>query len=483
MPPTPRISLPSSLKAVSRNIFLWCVASLLLGISYFAITPPNAGPDEIVHARSSWYLSENLSKIFAKEFIVNSEIPSELLIEDDTHNFDHTACFTQRAEIQPNCQELSSGYFSEKRFYIYYHSIPYYLLIGSAQHTFYPWLNAYESAKLTSFFICWLLIIFSLLALRNVSADSKLILFSMLLSPSCVFLFATVNPSSFEICAAIFFVSTLISNGQSRSYLPITFSGTLLATSRPLGFIWVCIFVLYFRVAWEKFPIRIQYMTPMAAVFLTQIWLGYDWPSPLKYENPDFEFYFEEAIREFNESGHWFAHFYGVLGAGEIKIPMLFLFFNVVASLTLIQAAASDNRKKRLRQYLVFSLGIFFVPALIQLVNSASWPVWWQGRYAMPVFAGLMLLHTSQSRIPYLRAFVLLGISTQIYLVAISFARFNWGLYPTSTPIIANGWSLSSTASFIFFASITLYLALVIYLIKVKSLLSRLRSEITLILR
>ena len=483
MPPTLRISLPGSLKALTRNTLLWCVASLLIGISYFAITPPNAGPDEIVHARSSWYLSENPSKIFAKEFIVNSKIPSELLIKDDTHNFDHTACFTQRADIQPICQELSSGSFREKRFYIYYHSIPYYLLIGSAQHTFHPWLNAYESAKLTSFLLCWLLIILSLLALRKARPDSKLILFSMLLSPSCLFLFATVNPSSFEICAAILFVSTLISNSQARSYLPITFAGTLLAASRPLGFIWVCIFILYFRVAWEKFPIKIRFMTPMAAVFLTQVWLGYDWPSPLKYKNPDLEFYLEEAIREFNESGHWFAHFYGVLGAGEIKIPILFLYFNVVASLILVKVSASDNRKRKLRQYSVFSLGLFFVPALVQLVNSASWPVWWQGRYSLPVFVGLMLLHISQSRIPYLRVFLLLGSLTQIYLLVISFARFNWGLYPTSTPIIANGWSLSQRASIVFFTSFTLYLVLTLYLIGLRSLLARLKSEITFILR
>jgi hypothetical protein len=216
----------------------------------------------------------------------------------------------------------------------------------------------------------------------------------------------------------------------------------------------------------------------MVLIFLTQVWLGYNWPSPLEYKNPNFEFYFEEAIREFNESGHWIAHFYGILGAGEIKIPMLFLYLNVVAALILIKYAASVDRKTRLRQYLVFTLGIFFLPALIQLTNSAAWPVWWQGRYSLPVFVGLMLLHCSQSKIPYLRAFVILGLLTQLYLAIISFARFNWGLYPTSTPIIANGWSLSATSTLIFLTTLTMYAILVLYLIGFRTLFSRMRSEL-----
>jgi hypothetical protein len=343
-----------------RNFALWFLSLILLGISYFAITPPNAGPDEVVHARSSWYLAENPSKVFAKEFMVRTEIPSELIIEDDTHEFDHTACFTQRADVRPSCQDLKTGSMIEKRFIIYYHSIPYYLIVGSAQHSLNPWLNAYESAKLASFLLCWLLISLSLWQLKKTYPVSRFILFSLLLSPSVIFLFSTVNPSSLELCAAVLFASALINHSHLGGTRLLVATGVLLSLSRPLGFLWVCIFLLYFRVTQGRFPIRIRQMVPMVLIFLIQVWLGYNWPSPLKYKNPDFEFYLEEAIREFNESGHWFAHFYGVLGAGEIKIPMLFLYFNVVASLILIKVSASANRKKEITSVLCIFIGLVF---------------------------------------------------------------------------------------------------------------------------
>jgi len=38
---------------------------LLITLSYGVIMPPNAGPDEMHHARTSWYLYENPDQIFS----------------------------------------------------------------------------------------------------------------------------------------------------------------------------------------------------------------------------------------------------------------------------------------------------------------------------------------------------------------------------------------------------------------------------------
>jgi len=199
------------------------------------------------------------------------------------------------------------------------------------------------------------------------------------------------------------------------------------------------------------------------------VWLGYDWPSPVKIVNPNLEFYFEEAVREFNESGHWFAHFFGILGAGEIKIPPLFLYINLFSFFFLIVLTASKRQVIRVRQYFVFCIGLFFFPAGIQLANSASWPVWWQGRYSLPVFLGLFILHLSSENVPRLNHFIFISILTHVYLVSLTFARFNWGLYPTSTPMVANGWALSNHAILVFIFSFFIYLFLTLKSLGIRS--------------
>lgn len=456
--------------------YIGFLASLMLGFAYLAIVPPNAGPDEIVHARSSWYLFENPSKIFAKEFIVTSKIPGELVIPDESHEFDNTACFSQRADIPPTCQNLSAQPDQIQRFYIFYHSIPYYLLVGSVQHALSPWLNAYESGKIASFALSWVILFVSLISLNRSLPHLALLIFTVLLTPSCIFLFSSINPSSFEICTAIYLVVTLLKLGQKASRkLDSNFliAGALLCVSRPLGFIWLLVFLLYFRVMFGFFPIKQIVLLPFLILFIVQVWLGYDWPSPVEFKNPNFEFYIEESVREFNESGHWFAHFFGILAAGEIKIPMLFLYLNFAAILILIMKSASSIQLIRRRQYAVICLGVYFVPAGIQIINSPTWPVWWQGRYTLPAFIGLLMMHFSKSQWMKFRHVVFLALLTHSYLIILTFARFNWGIYPTATPIIVNGWSVSSISFALFLFFFLTYILLIFYLIGIRDYFSK----------
>ena len=449
-------------------------AIFTLSVAYLAIVPPNAGPDEIVHARSSWYLAENPSKIFSKEFIVTSELPGELRILDTTHEFDNTACFTQRNEVPPSCQNLEVQEEGIERYYIFYHSIPYYLFVGISQHASRNYLDAYTSAKLASFTLCWLILLFALTRIRIKLIGSNLTLLFFLISSSSIFLLTVVNPSSFEIVSALYFASSILcirDNYCKTSLAHFFLSATLLTLSRPLGFVWLMCIILFYQTIASKGP-RTDHankafaksVLPLAVLFVTQIWLGHDWPSPLRYEKANLEFYIEESIREFNESGHWYAHFFGVLGAGELKLPVLFVYFNILATLLLIKQSASVEMRVRRRQYFVISLSLFFVPAAIQLINSAAWPVWWQGRYLIPVFVGLILLHICSSernlhgQIPYFKSIAVLGVASHAYMAILTFARFNWGLYPTSTPVIANGWSMSSASTLIFFSCFLIFL-------------------------
>lgn len=467
--------------------YLWFLSSLTLSIGYFAIVPPNAGPDEVVHARSSWYLYENPGKVFGKEFVVTAELPGELTISDTTHNFDHTACFTQQAQIQPKCQELKLNSDRSERFYIYYHSIPYYLFIGWAQHFLDGSMDAYSAAKLASFMLSWIVLFFAYRQIAKSAQNLSPILFSFLISASSIFLFSTVNPSSLEIVAAIYFASSILSlssNPSKANKLHFTFSGVLLTLSRPLGFVWLLCLILYFQSTTKTNdslnPVSNEFgklLLPLGFLFSFQVWVGHDWPSPLQYPNPNIEFYFEEAIREFNESGHWYAHLFGILGAGEIKIPLLFLYLNFVAVLFLFKSTADQDLITRRRQYFVLILSLFFVPAAIQLANSAVWPVWWQGRYLIPVFIGLAMIHLARDKSKFLessnwaRLIVILGITSQTYLAIITFSRFNWGLYPTTTPIISNGWSISQLSTLIFVTCTFLFLVISLWRVSFPSFL------------
>ena len=455
----------SNQKGTNLNWFISSLSLLLLSFAYLIVSPPNSGPDEIMHARTAWYVSKNPSAIALKTFIVTEELPGALVIPNATHSFDHTACFTQRKDIPASCQNLSRQLKQTQTFYIYFHSVPYYIFIGTFQHMLAEHINPFLTAKITSFVLCWIILFISFFRLRKVLPSFDPVSLFFLVSSSSLFLFGVVNPSSFEIVSAIYFAISIVSVWKSnspRNSLHFYVSGLFLTLSRPLGFVWILCMILYCQIFQKNIgklvkvnQLFLRSLIFLVPFFLFQIWLGYDWPSPLRIPRPTIVFYLEEAVREFNESGQWYAHLFGILGAGEIQLPTLFVYLNVVSTVFILKFFASSNRLEKNRQYAVIVVCIFFVPAALQLVNSATWPVWWQGRYLIPVFVGLLILHLAQfhregGMDSFSRWGALLAIITHGYLAVITFARFNWGLYDTTTPIIANGWSANILLTSIF---------------------------------
>ena len=80
--------------------------------------------------------------------------------------------------------------------------------------------------------------------------------------------------------------------------------------------------------------------------------------------------------------------------------------------------------------------------------------MWWSGRYSLPYFVAIMTFAISFTSRAILSLYFL-GTFNLFTMLIIAFWRYNWGLYSTNTPMIANGIQLP-TERIIFFVILTL---------------------------
>jgi hypothetical protein len=172
----------------------------------------------------------------------------------------------------------------------------------------------------------------------------------------------------------------------------------------------------------------------------------------LNYNSTDFtpnlEFYLEEAIRMLVNSGTWIFTMFGHLGWTEISMPLILFVLNItIFSYLLACDFVNQSSSRRLILFLIF--GSLVVPFFIALPYSGNWPMWWSGRYSLPYFVAIMtfaISFTSRAILPL----YFLGTFNLFVMLIITFWRYNWGLYSTNTPIIANGIQLPTGRIIVF---------------------------------
>lgn len=426
---------------------------LLITLSYGVIMPPNAGPDEMHHARTSWYLYENPDQVFSDENFVQYVFPKSLLIDlplRDTKDI----CNPQSQSKTSHCWKEPSSDVKSARSMILYYSPSYYMVIGFFQHQL-SFLSPVTSGRIGSFLLVALIVALSLRILYKVVEPKKILAMCWVFTPPVVFLAASINPSSFEISTAFLVMCILIYAKKTQhiskkmnmfGYL----SQIIFVLSRPSSFIWL-FFILLFMF-WDT-PKRFQIKNYLVVPFglLANLTLNNrSWK--LNYNSteftPNLEFYLEESIRMLVNSGTWIFTMFGHLGWTEISMPLILFVLNISIFSYLLACDFVDQSSSR-RFILFIIFGSLVVPFFIALPYSGNWPMWWSGRYSLPYFVAMMsfaISFTSRAILPL----YFLGTFNLFVMLIITFWRYNWGLYSTNTPIIANGIQLPTERIIVF---------------------------------
>lgn len=444
---------------------------LFLGLAYFTVVPTNAGPEEINHVQAAWYLTEGVSNFTNKELEVQATLPNSIRLENAEGYLENLDCFSQNISVPSSCQEREIIGSKSETIPLIKRSIVYPLLIGTSMRLV-PIDDKYFVAKATSFCLCFLLLLWSFLLISKSNRSSTHLL--LVITSTSTFFSTVVNPSSLEIFASIFFISVLLfANPNKKSFrLLFWFGFMLIAFNRSMGFVWVMFFLTlrYVVTKTHIFP-KSTTVFSVIAVF-TQLSFG-NVNYPMSKDdafNPPWNFYLEELLRVLNGSGEWIVSIWGTLSWSEIRMPLILVFVNLCSIVILFLRASSGRGWQR--SFLIFSfLGFYVIAVLFSVAFSKSWPGFWQGRYSIPAFIGIgmfiLYFGTLNKVIGLWRFCVLASVFSNLYMVLLTYARFNWGLYPTNTPIIINGNSFNPATNTMFFLMLALHLtALFLYLLK-----------------
>jgi len=232
----------------------------------------------------------------------------------------------------------------------------------------------------------------------------------------------------------------------------LSFSAVLLSLSRPLGAIWGLMILLFMSIMLSRHKlIIINASTFLLLGLLIQTQIDnytFRFGNGNQYSiSPNLEFYFEESIRVVLNSGNWIKQIFGLWTyAGAPELPAIFMLVSFVLTIFIFYWEILSSAKRTALSMLTF-IGMFGVPFLFSLLFAHQWPMWWSGRYQMPLLLPLVFLLTT--RITQNRRTILYFTSvfvSVVYLVVV-FARFNWGLYPNGTPVMINKPSFSPTIS------------------------------------
>jgi hypothetical protein len=315
--------------------------------------------------------------------------------------------------------------------------------VGFFQHNL-DWTDPFFAGRIGTALLSILLLTLIFNSSIKLFAKESLLAMYWILTPPVFFLASVINPSSIEIWAAIYLVLKLMlfersSKIRNREMAQIFFVALFLITSRPLSFVWTFMILLFFfrSTHFKKYFISIILSIFMGMIFNLQLNTRSWKLNPDSTFEANLAFYFDESIRISLNSGNWILTMFGHLGWTEISMPLILIFANIylLSYLYLVGLRPLDQQTYLTR---LFFMGLFVVPVIISLIYASNWPMWWSGRYTIPFFISFLIFALQKIRTGAEYMFYL-GILNIAVMLTLSFWRYGWGLYPTSTPMISAG--------------------------------------------
>jgi hypothetical protein len=397
---------------VEKSKFLiqaWAVFLCLLfsTLCYSYSTPFSAGVDETQQAASAWFTFENFQT--PKTMMQNSgELPKSLQT--------NPSCFQFKPEVSAKCLNSQESLNNSLESYPMVNYSPVYMFfVGAGMHFFNLVSSDYVflGGRLASIVLNLMVVLLALIiGQRNNVFKPKI--FLMILTPMSLFLFATINPSGWEISTGILFTTLLIKifkvirkarQASTLQYLGLFSSALIFVTARPISILWFII--IFLLVAAVNLPQKndLKVFNKLAITFVSPIVLAltylkyrpYEMPSAPGFVpagTPDFQMYFTYFFESIKYGPKNIQQMYGVLGWLDTPAPRFLLAIYLIAFLIFI----FEMKQRSLKDSIGILCGLivlFVLSFAIEAFGWNNWPAWWQGRYLLPLTICFLIINLS----------------------------------------------------------------------------------------
>jgi len=458
-------------RSLQRGWAEWIAfAIVILGIIGFALSSPRfASPDEEAHQATAWYVTEYGMPPKAED---RFEVPTI---------FRDGACFATNGRQDASCMPPREGGYTELVRVLNYPP-PYYWVTGAGQRAAEAlssdaWLDM--GGRAASFLLNVSgLVLLALLVRRHYRQWGTYLL--LIATPMAAFLWATVNPSGWEITAgllfAYFFARAWWDNENDQAgatrWLPlvaIAISSVLFASARHSAVVWMAgVIIAIVATGRSLLPRSKQWRVLAASVpgFLFAVGWQLTHPAVHRLNNPDYV----ENPRAID-----FAHYFlqieevlpdrlrqmvGVLGWLDTPVPQWMFFLVVLGWAAFIGLLFARTRIPVLFLVVGF-LGVFLVPTVFEMLRWNDWPYWYQGRITLPFaipFLFLLLLKYAHKAPRAASALSLVTGLVLTFMVWQNLMRYSFGIWD----YIPERWSdpaISTPAFWLTYLCIALMLA------------------------
>jgi hypothetical protein len=428
----------------NRTKYRWAewfsLAIVILAVVGFALSSPRgASPDESAHQATAWYVTEYQLPPTAEG---SANVPS--ILEDGA------ACYKFNGRQDASCMTPRTVGFPVQQRILNYPPI-YYWGVGLGQQVVGGlWSQTYLDigGRLASPAMnLAVLLLIALLARRHYDKWGTYLL--LIVTPTAAFLWATVNPSGWEISSGLLFAYVFgrawwaSDDGSTVNWRilgAIVLTSTIFALARHSALVWMAGLVLAVAVTGKsRLPRPSQWMVLASTIpgFIASLAWQMNFPARHGINNPD---------RIDNPQPLDFAHYLmqidevlpdrlrqmvGNLGWMDTPVPQVLLLLVLIGWAAFIGFLFAKTRIPVFFLVIGF-LGTFVVPSVMEMVRWNDWPYWYQGRITLPFTLPflLILLMRYGNRGP--RAATALSLITGFLLVFMvwqNLMRYSFGIW------------------------------------------------------
>ena len=415
------------------------LAVVLLAVIGFSLSSPRmAAPDEPAHQATAWYAATH-----------GMPPPSETQAYGPRIFID-VVCFAANPRQDASCIPPREVGWPELLRVLNYPP-PYYWFVGLGQKVAdsvasQAWLDV--GGRLASLVLnmAGVLLLALLMRRRYPQWGTYLLL---LATPMATFLWATVNPSGWEITAGLLFAYFFSrawweagETGEKTRGMLLGFvavSSVLFALSRHSASVWMALLIVAVVAARSSpLPRRIQWRVILASApgFLAGALWQVTHPAVHVINNPDriespqgldyLHYLFQ--IEEFLPVR--LRQMVGVLGWLDTPVPYWMFFLLLVGWAALIGLLFARTRIPTIFLATGF-LGVFLVPSILEMLRWNDWPYWYQGRITLPFalpFLLLLLLRYGKSAPRATQVLSLVTGSILVFMLWQNLMRYAFGI-------------------------------------------------------